>query len=143
MTGEQGKKCEDCKESLGKATPSADNSNKIRNMSSNPSKDSAGLGPSSSWKLPDGIEDHLEDGIIKAVIGVGVGGALGMLLFRSGKGWRSASVATGLGVAVGSTYARVMNGSQVRFESPSVAQVQTFKTEAPPLREETAPAKET
>lgn len=109
-----------------------------------PSKES-GAPPTtkSSWKLPDGIENHLEDGILKAVVGVGVGGALGMLLFRSGKGWRSASVATGLGVAVGSTYARVMNGSQVRIEVPAVApQVQTFKTEAPPLRKNSSSTKD-
>ena len=109
-----------------------------------PSNDSGAPTPRSSWKLPDGIEDHLEDGILKAVVGMGVGGALGMLLFRSGKGWRSASVATGLGVAVGSTYARVMNGSTVRVEAPSVApqQVQTFKTEAPPLRKNSVSAKD-
>ena len=97
----------------------------------------------SSWKLPDGIEDHLEEGLLKAAIGVGVGGALGMLLFRSGKGWRSAAVASGLGVAVGSTYSRVVNGSTAtKITLPPQSNVQTFQTESPPLRKE-EPPKET
>lgn len=62
-----------------------------------------------NWKLPNGIEDHIEDGIIKMTVGVLVGGTLGMLLFKSGKGWRSASIASGLGVAMGSTYIRFMS----------------------------------
>lgn len=85
---------------------------------------------SSTWKLPDGIEDHLESGtcfaadegrlsplmiisqlmcigLIKTAIGVAVGGLAGMVLFRSGGGWRSASAAMGVGVALGSTYERM------------------------------------
>jgi Domain of unknown function (DUF543) len=65
---------------------------------------------STTWKLPDGIEDHLEIGLVKASAGIAVGGAIGLLLFRSGKGWRTASVATGLGMAVGSTYTRIQGG---------------------------------
>jgi hypothetical protein len=47
-------------------------------------------------------------GLIKTTVGVAVGGVLGMIMFRSGKGMRAASVATGLGVAAGSTYERLM-----------------------------------
>ena len=47
-------------------------------------------------------------GLIKTAAGVAVGGVLGMILFRSGKGQRAASVAAGVGVAAGSTYERVM-----------------------------------
>jgi hypothetical protein len=35
-----------------------------------------------------------------------VGGLLGVLMFRSGSGYRSASVAAGFGVALGSTVER-------------------------------------
>ena len=89
--------------------------------------------PNNSWKLPDGIEDHLEDGLIKAAVCVTVGGALGMLLFKSGKGWRSAAVASGLGVAVGSTYSR-LNDSATNSKIvavPPPARVQTFQTTRP------------
>ena len=37
-----------------------------------------------------------------------MGGVLGMVMFRSGKGMRAASMAAGGGVAAGSTYERVM-----------------------------------
>lgn len=47
-------------------------------------------------------------GLIKTAAGAAVGGALGMILFRSGKGSRAASVAAGVGVAMGSTYERMM-----------------------------------
>jgi hypothetical protein len=62
----------------------------------------------SNWKLPDGIEDVLESGIIKATVGAATGAVLGTLLFKSGKGWRSAGAAMGVGVAVGSTVERAM-----------------------------------
>mmetsp|Transcript_51106 Transcript_51106/g.76582 ORF Transcript_51106/g.76582 Transcript_51106/m.76582 type:complete len:83 (-) Transcript_51106:149-397(-) len=61
-----------------------------------------------NWKLPDGIEDHIESGLIKAAIGGVVGGVVGLALFRSGKGMRMASVAGGVGAAVGSTVERAM-----------------------------------
>jgi hypothetical protein len=85
-----------------------------------------------TWKLPDGIEDHLEAGLFKAVAGGVVGGMLGMLLFKSGKGWRSASVASGFGVAVGSTYARSVGtpATPVPLSQPTI---QTFKTAPPPV----------
>jgi len=59
-----------------------------------------------NWKLPDGIEDHIESGLIKAAAGAVAGGIVGAVLFRSGKGWRSASMALGVGVALGSTVER-------------------------------------
>lgn len=93
---------------------------------------------SSSWKLPDGIEDHLEAGLLKAAVGVAVGGALGMLLCKSGKGWRSAAVASGLGVAVGSTYSRAFSSGSTSSSSSKIvavpqppARVQTFQTTRP------------
>lgn len=46
-------------------------------------------------------------GAIKSLVGVAAGGAVGMLMFRTG-GWRAASAAMGLGVAWGSTYERAV-----------------------------------
>eukprot|EP00529_Nitzschia_sp_RCC80_P034470 CAMPEP_0113484256 /NCGR_PEP_ID=MMETSP0014_2-20120614/23866_1 /TAXON_ID=2857 /ORGANISM="Nitzschia sp." /LENGTH=99 /DNA_ID=CAMNT_0000377849 /DNA_START=35 /DNA_END=334 /DNA_ORIENTATION=- /assembly_acc=CAM_ASM_000159 len=63
---------------------------------------------SSSWKLPTGIEDDIEQALIKTVVGASVGGVVGMIMFRGGGGMRAASVATGVGVAAGSTYERLM-----------------------------------
>ena len=65
----------------------------------------------STWKLPDGIEDHIESGLIKAAVGAAVGGLAGAIFFRSGKGWRAATTAMGAGVAVGSTVERARAGS--------------------------------
>jgi hypothetical protein len=45
-------------------------------------------------------------GVLKAGAGMAVGGLLGALMFRSGSGYRSASVAAGFGVALGSTVER-------------------------------------
>jgi uncharacterized protein YcfJ len=59
-----------------------------------------------NWKLPDGIEDHIESGIIKTAAGALAGGVIGAILFRSGSGMRSASVALGVGAAIGSTIER-------------------------------------
>mmetsp|Transcript_1363 Transcript_1363/g.1835 ORF Transcript_1363/g.1835 Transcript_1363/m.1835 type:complete len:95 (+) Transcript_1363:179-463(+) len=64
-----------------------------------------------SWKLPDGIEDHLESGLVKAAVGMTLGGIAGMMLFRPGGGYRAASIATGLGIAFGSTYQRAKETS--------------------------------
>lgn len=56
-------------------------------------------------------------GLIKTAIGVTAGGAVGMLLFRTGGGWRSACAAAGLGVAMGSTYERMIgNPSSKKVE---------------------------
>ncbi len=64
--------------------------------------------PPNNWQLPDGIENVLESGIIKAAVGATAGAVFGGLLFKSGKGWRSASVAMGVGVAVGSSMERAL-----------------------------------
>lgn len=70
-------------------------------MNNNPNQE-----PQSNWKLPEGIENSVEVGIIKATIGAATGLVVGSLLFKSGKGWRSASVAMGVGVALGSSIER-------------------------------------
>jgi len=64
--------------------------------------------PDATWKLPDGIEDHIESGIIKATAGAVVGGLAGALLFRSGHGWRAASAAMGVGIGIGSAVDRAL-----------------------------------
>ena len=53
--------------------------------------------PTATWKLPDGIEDHIESGIIKATAGLVLGGFVGTVLFRSGRGYRFACAALGTG----------------------------------------------
>ena len=50
-------------------------------------------------------------GLIKLVAGVAVGGLVGLVAFRGGstsKGWRSACAAAGAGIALGSTYERMV-----------------------------------
>ncbi|GKY90797.1 hypothetical protein MPSEU_000052500 [Mayamaea pseudoterrestris] len=74
--------------------------------SSTPTSPPAAAAPR-SWKLPDGIEDHLTTGLIYTTIGAAVGGLVGVVLFKSGGGMRAASMATGVGVAWGSTYERI------------------------------------
>jgi len=64
-----------------------------------------------NWKLPDGIENHIEAGIIKTAAGAVAGGLVGAVLFKSGTGWRSASVALGVGAAIGSTVERALSES--------------------------------
>ena len=54
---------------------------------------------------------HNKTGLIKLVTGVTVGGLVGLLAFRGGnssKGWRSACAAAGAGIALGSTYERLV-----------------------------------
>ncbi len=72
-------------------------------MSSN---DTPAESSQSTWQLPDGIEDVIESGIIKASVGALAGGLVGSILFKSGNGMRPASVAMGMGVALGSTVER-------------------------------------
>jgi hypothetical protein len=55
----------------------------------------------------DSAAPHLKDGLLNCVVGASLGGAVGVLLFKSGKGYRAASVAAGVGVAVGSTLERL------------------------------------
>mmetsp|Transcript_16759 Transcript_16759/g.25644 ORF Transcript_16759/g.25644 Transcript_16759/m.25644 type:complete len:83 (+) Transcript_16759:523-771(+) len=59
-----------------------------------------------TWHLPDGIENHIEKGIINTAIGTAVGGIAGLILFRSGGGWRAFSMASGAGIAMGNTFER-------------------------------------
>ncbi|KAG7357890.1 protein of unknown function DUF543 containing protein [Nitzschia inconspicua] len=76
-------------------------------MSDSSSNSNGGSTPSSQWKLPDGIEDDIEQALIKTAVGATVGGLLGVIMFRSGGGSRAASVAAGVGVAAGSTFERI------------------------------------
>ncbi len=59
-----------------------------------------------TWQLPEGIENVIESGIIKASVGAVTGAVVGSVLFKSGSGWRSAGAAMGVGVALGSTVER-------------------------------------
>mmetsp|Transcript_20614 Transcript_20614/g.25488 ORF Transcript_20614/g.25488 Transcript_20614/m.25488 type:complete len:81 (+) Transcript_20614:144-386(+) len=68
--------------------------------------------PPTQWKLPEGIEDDIYSGVIKGAIGASIGTALGLIMFRSGKGWRAAGAAMGVGVAVGSTVERARERSE-------------------------------
>ena len=61
-----------------------------------------------TWKLPNGIDNHIYSGIINSAIASTAGGALGTVFFKSGKGWRTACAAVGLGVAIGSTVERAI-----------------------------------
>jgi hypothetical protein len=56
--------------------------------------------------------------LIKSAVGVAVGGVLGMIFFKSGGGRRAASIATGLGVAAGSTYERIAAKSGQKQAQP-------------------------
>jgi len=59
------------------------------------------------WELPEGIEGHIESGVVKVVIGVMMGGMVETFLFKSGnKRMKLTGVALGLGAAVGSTFQR-------------------------------------
>eukprot|EP00594_Rhizosolenia_setigera_P007338 CAMPEP_0178945622 /NCGR_PEP_ID=MMETSP0789-20121207/3834_1 /TAXON_ID=3005 /ORGANISM="Rhizosolenia setigera, Strain CCMP 1694" /LENGTH=95 /DNA_ID=CAMNT_0020625527 /DNA_START=210 /DNA_END=497 /DNA_ORIENTATION=+ len=61
-----------------------------------------------TWKLPDGIEEHIYDGLVNSALGIGVGGISGLGLLRSASGGKI-GMAMGLGVAVGSTVERALN----------------------------------
>lgn len=65
-----------------------------------------------TWKLPEGIEEHIYSGLVKTAVGAISGAAIGAVMFRSGKGWRAASMAGGVGVALGSTVERAMADSK-------------------------------
>ncbi|KAL7573529.1 hypothetical protein ACA910_008670 [Epithemia clementina (nom. ined.)] len=76
-----------------------------------------------TWKLPDGIEDYIESGILRSVVGMTIGGLTGLILFRSGGGYRSACIAAGFGTALGSTYQRYQK--QPPFQNNNVAPAAT------------------
>jgi Domain of unknown function (DUF543) len=92
-------------------TPPINTSSTPVPMTPSPQPTNSSIGGGGNWKLPVGIEDHIEDGVTKITIGVVIGGTLGMLLFKSGRGWRSACIASGLGVALGSTYVRFLSST--------------------------------
>ena len=50
---------------------------------------------------------HKNTALVKTALGALVGGVAGIVCFRGGKGFRAASVATGVGAALGSTCERV------------------------------------
>jgi outer membrane lipoprotein SlyB len=52
------------------------------------------------------------EALIKALVGGTVGAVVGTIMFKSGGGMRAASVATGLGVAAGSTFQRLYSTTQ-------------------------------
>ena len=134
-----------CKYSTFQHTMSSDEQPKETTTTNSGSSGST----AATWKLPDGIEDHLEAGLFKAAAGVAVGGSLGVLLFKSGnKGWRVASAAVGLGVAVGSTYARATTSTGTtptqQPESSAATKppppIQTFQTTTKPSSSPKLPA---
>lgn len=67
-----------------------------------------------TWKLPEGIEDHIESGILKAISGAVIGGFVGLMMFKSGGGSRAASTAMGVGVACGSILERALGDSRLK-----------------------------
>ena len=73
-------------------------------------KSTSSVSKGQTWKLPDGTEEALESGIIKAAVGAVAGGLVGAVMFRSGGGMRAGSIALGVGVAVGSTVERSLAG---------------------------------
>lgn len=88
--------------------------------------------PSSSpqnhkWKLPDGIEDHLEQGLLKLGAGIVVGGLVGLACLRPA--WRSSAVLVGVGVAAGSTYARIVPPMEYPTQLPQFMQIAGNKKE--------------
>jgi len=64
------------------------------------------------WQLPNGVEKHIESGLLKSAVGAAAGLAVGVVFFRGGKGWRMASAAAGVGVAIGSTVERATAGKE-------------------------------
>jgi Domain of unknown function (DUF543) len=77
--------------------------------------------PSHTWKLPDGIEDHIEQGLLKLGGGVIVGGLFGLAFLHPSS--RSTAVTFGIGVAVGSTYARLVPPIEYPTKLPNFMQI--------------------
>uniref|UniRef100_A0A7S4EI37 Uncharacterized protein n=1 Tax=Pseudo-nitzschia australis TaxID=44445 RepID=A0A7S4EI37_9STRA len=65
-----------------------------------------GATTSPMWELPSGIEHDIEHALFKTAVGAAAGGLLGLVFLRGGNGRRASAVATGIGVALGSTYER-------------------------------------
>jgi uncharacterized protein YcfJ len=51
--------------------------------------------------------DNIPIALVKTAMGAVAGGVAGLILFKGGKGTRAASVATGIGAGIGSTWERV------------------------------------
>ena len=52
-------------------------------------------------------KNPLHSALVKATIGAVAGGVMGLIAFKGGKGTRAASIATGIGAGLGSTWERV------------------------------------
>ena len=59
-----------------------------------------------TWQLPEGIEDHIESGLINAAAGAATGAIVGAIFFKRGRGYVPALALAGVGVAIGSTVER-------------------------------------
>ena len=57
-------------------------------------------------QIPESAIPHMESAILNSAVGAAAGGRFGLVFFRSGKGWRMASVGAGVGVALGSAVER-------------------------------------
>lgn len=62
--------------------------------------------PQPSWQLPEGIEEHIESGLINAAAGAATGAIMGAMFFKRGRGYVPALALAGVGVAIGSTVER-------------------------------------
>jgi hypothetical protein len=74
-----------------------------------------------------------------------VGGLTGLLLFRGGSkgsGWRSAAVATGLGVAVGSTYERAAATTRAASHHSSTPPAATVASRVSEVKKQAEDGKE-
>ncbi len=52
-------------------------------------------------------KNPLHSALVKATIGAVAGGVMGLIAFKGGKGTRAASIATGIGAGLGSTWERI------------------------------------
>ena len=65
-------------------------------------------------QIPAYVEPHIETGLLTTGAGLLVGGAVGLLFFRSGSGYRGACVAVGGGFGLGGMVERIWEESQRR-----------------------------
>ncbi len=74
-----------------------------------------------TWQLAPGIENHIEALVLKSLIGGTVGAAVGVLLFRTGRGANAAAgAAFGIGCAAGSFIERVRANGDVDPNVPNL-----------------------
>ena len=64
------------------------------------------------YQIPAYVEPHIEAGLLQTAGGILVGGVVGLVLFRSGSGYRGASMAVGGGFGVGGMVERIWEESQ-------------------------------